>query len=70
MMSLHDKAQSLWLPHSAKRGHTSQEGFLAVPANHRLYPVIQLHHLQYFPGEILRCKKNKTHHCPIYNSTK
>lgn len=33
MMSLNDKAQSLWLPHSAKRGHTSQEGFLTVLAH-------------------------------------
>lgn len=57
MMSLHDKAQSLWPPHSAGRGHTSQEDFLAVPANGD--PVIQLYHLQNFPGEILRDVQKK-----------
>lgn len=39
-------------PILCRGGHTSQESFLAGPANDD--PVTQLHHLQNFPGEILR----------------
>lgn len=52
LMSLRDKAQSLWLLHSAGGVHTSEQSFLAEPANSD--PVTLLHHLQNFPGEILR----------------
>lgn len=51
-MSLGDRAQSVWVPHCAVGGHTSQESFLAGLANGD--PVTQLHRLQNFPGEILR----------------
>lgn len=52
LMSLHDKAQSLWLLHSAGGRHTSEQSFLAEPVNSD--PMTQLHHLQNFPGEILK----------------